>query len=53
MSPMIQTRLQRFRQNRLGFFCFILFSLIFAVSLAANLIANEKPLLVKYQQSFY
>jgi microcin C transport system permease protein len=50
---MIQTRLQRFRQNRLGFFCFILFSLIFAVSLAANLIANEKPLLVKYQQSFY
>jgi len=53
MSPMIQTRLQHFRQNRLGFFCFILFSLIFAVSLAANLIANEKPLLVKYQQSFY
>ncbi|HEX5381531.1 MAG TPA: ABC transporter permease, partial [Acinetobacter sp.] len=53
MSPMIQTRLQRFRQNRLGFLCFILFSLIFAVSLAANLIANEKPLLVKYQQSFY
>ncbi|TCB30260.1 ABC transporter permease [Acinetobacter sp. ANC 4910] len=53
MSPMIQTRLQRFRQNRLGFVCFILFSLIFAVSLAADLIANEKPLLVKYQQSFY
>lgn len=53
MSPMIQMRLQRFRQNRLGFVCFILFSLIFVVSLAANLIANEKPLLVKYQQSFY
>ena len=53
MSPMIQTRLQRFRQNRLGFLCFILFSLIFAVSLSANLIANEKPLLVKYQRSFY
>ncbi|TCB68944.1 ABC transporter permease [Acinetobacter sp. ANC 4178] len=53
MSPMIQIRLQRFRQNRLGFLCFILFSLILVVSLAANLIANEKPLLVKYQQSFY
>lgn len=53
MSPMIQTRLQRFRQNRLGFLCLILFSLIFVVSLSANLIANEKPLLVKYQQSFY
>lgn len=53
MSPMIQTRLQRFRQNHLGFLCLILFSLIFVVSLSANLIANEKPLLVKYQQSFY
>jgi microcin C transport system permease protein len=50
---MIQTRLQRFRQNRFGFLCFILFSLIFTASLAADLIANEKPLLVKYQQSFY
>lgn len=53
MSPMIQARLQRFRQNRLGYFCFILFSLIFVLSLGANLIANEKPLLVKYQQSLY
>ena len=53
MSPMIQARLQRFRQNRLGYFCFILFSLIFVLSLGANLIANEKPLLVKYQHSFY
>ena len=53
MSPMIQARLQRFRQNRLGYCCFILFSLIFVLSLGANLIANEKPLLVKYQQSLY
>lgn len=53
MSPMIQARLQRFRQNRLGYFCFILFSLIFVLSLGANLIANEKPLLVKYQQALY
>lgn len=53
MSPMIQARLQRFRQNRLGYFCFILFSLVFVLSLGANLIANEKPLLVKYQQALY
>lgn len=53
MSPMIQARLQQFRQNRLGYYCFILFSLIFVLSLGANLIANEKPLLVKYQHSFY
>lgn len=53
MSPMIQARLQRFRQNCLGYCCFILFSLIFVLSLGANLIANEKPLLVKYQQALY
>ena len=53
MSPMVQARLRRFRQNRLGFCCFILFSLIFTVALAANLIANEKPLLVKYQHELY
>lgn len=53
MSPMIQARLQRFRQNRLGYCCFILFCLIFVLSLGANLIANEKPLLVKYQQALY
>lgn len=53
MSPMIQARLQHFRQNRLGYCCFILFSLIFVLSLGANLIANEKPLLVKYQQALY
>ena len=53
MSPMIQSRLQRFRQNRLGYFCFIVFSLIFVLALGANLIANEKPLLVKYQHTLY
>ena len=53
MSPMMQTRIQKFKQNRLGYFCFILFILVFILSLAAELIANDKPLLVKYDQHYY
>ena len=53
MSPLMQRRLQRFKQNRLGYLCFILFSIIFTISLAAEFIANDKPLLVSYKNSWY
>ncbi len=53
MSPIMRARLQRFKANRLGFSCFIVFSIIFILSLGAELIANDKPLLVKYENSFY
>ncbi|MQZ30077.1 ABC transporter permease [Acinetobacter haemolyticus] len=53
MSPVMKTRLARFKKNKLGFRCFILFTIVFILSLAAEFIANDKPLLVKYQDSFY
>ncbi|WP_416202128.1 ABC transporter permease [Acinetobacter sp. 1000160] len=53
ISPLMQARFDRFRQNKLGFRCLILFLIIFVLSLLAELIANDKPLLVRYQQSFY
>lgn len=53
MTPIMQARVQRFKQNKLGFGCFIVFIIIFVLSLAAELIANDKPLLVKYEQSLY
>lgn len=53
MSPLMQARLQRFRQNRLGFGCLIIFIVVFVLSVAAELIANDKPLLVRYDQQFY
>ncbi len=49
----MKSRLARFKKNKLGFRCFILFTIIFILSLAAEFIANDKPLLVKYQDSFY
>ena len=53
MSPLMRARIQRFKHNRLGFFCFIVFSVIFVLALASEFIANDKPILVKYDQSFY
>ncbi len=53
MSPLMRARIQRFKHNRLGFFCFIIFSIIFVLALASEFIANDKPILVKYDQSFY
>ena len=53
MSPIFQQRIARFRRNKLGVVCLMLFLAIFMVSLCAELVANDKPLLVKYQQEFY
>ncbi|MBO3671744.1 ABC transporter permease [Acinetobacter soli] len=53
MSPVMQQRLARFKQNRLGFICLIVFAVIFVLAIFSELIANDKPLAVKYQQSYY
>lgn len=53
MSVMMQAACHRFKQNKLGFICLIVFSLLFILSLGAEFIANDKPLLVKYQQAYY
>lgn len=51
--PVWQARIHRFRHNRLGFFSLIMFSLIFLACMGANLIANDKPILVNYQNHWY
>ncbi len=53
MSPILQAGFKRFKQNKLGLSCCILFLCIFVLSLAAELIANDKPLLVKYDHALY
>ena len=53
MSPLMSARFQRFRQHKLGFGCFILFMLIFIATLAVQWIANDKPILIKYDQQYY
>ena len=53
MSPILQAGFKRFKQNKLGLSCSILFICVFVLSLASELIANDKPLLVKYDQTLY
>jgi microcin C transport system permease protein len=44
---------QRFQRNRRGYYSLILFVFLFAMSLMAELISNDSPLLVKYNETLY
>ncbi|MGE8317929.1 MAG: ABC transporter permease [Comamonas sp.] len=44
---------RRFRANRLGFWSLVLFVLLVATSLFANVLSNDKPLVVRYQGQTY
>jgi microcin C transport system permease protein len=44
---------RRFRQNRLGYASLIIFSILFVVSLFAEVISNDRPLLVRYHGELY
>ena len=44
---------QRFARNRLGFWSLVLFSVMVVLSLAAELVSNDRPLLVRYQGELY
>jgi microcin C transport system permease protein len=43
----------RFKRNRLGFWSLIILCTLFVVSLAAEVVSNDKPLLVKYKSQWY
>ena len=38
----------RFKQNRRGYWSLILFGVLFAISMAADVVSNDKPLAVRY-----
>ena len=44
---------KRFRRNRLGFFSLVLFLTLVVLSLFAEVLSNDKPLVVNYQGQFY
>ena len=43
----------RFRRHRLGFVSLVLFTLLFVLSLGAELLSNDRPLVVRYQGQWY
>jgi len=46
-------RWARFKANRIGYASLWIFSILFGLSLCAEIIANDKPLIVRYQGQFY
>lgn len=44
---------QRFRRNRLGYWSLVLFCILVAVSLLAEVVSNDRPLIVRYEGQTY
>ncbi len=53
LSPLNKRRLDNFKSNKRGLYSFLIFTFLFLVSIFADFIANEKPLLIKYQNQIY
>ena len=53
MSPLNQRRLQNFRNNKRGFYSLCAFTVLFVISLFAEFIANDKPIVMSYQNELY
>jgi microcin C transport system permease protein len=53
LSPLIRRRIAQFKTNRRGFWSLWIFAALLAVCLFAEFIANDRPLLVKYDGHLY
>ncbi len=53
LSPINRRRLENFKANKRGYYSFWIFLVLFILSLFAEFIANDKPLLLEYQGSYY
>ena len=53
MTPLSRRRLQNFRSNRRGYWSLWIFLVVFTISLFAEIFANDRPVLVRYDGEFY
>ncbi len=53
MSPLTARKLRNFKANRRGFYSAIIFSILFIVTLFAEFIANDKPIILTYNNAVY
>ncbi len=53
ITPLTRRRLYNFRANRRGFWSLWIFLFLFGISLFAEFVANDRPLLVRYDGAFY
>ena len=52
-TPLTRRRLQNFRRNKRGFWSLWIFLVLFGVTLFAEFLANDRPLLVEYDGKLY
>jgi microcin C transport system permease protein len=53
LSPLAKRRLAVFRASRRGYWSLWIFLVLFGLSLCAEVIANDRPLLVRYDEGWY
>ena len=53
LNPLTRRRLQNFRSNRRGWWSLWIFLVLFFISLFAEFVANDKPLVVAYRGDIY
>ena len=53
LSALSRRRWRNFRSNKRAFWSLWIFATIYTLSLFAELIANDKPLLVRYDGAYY
>ena len=52
-SPIAQRRWRRFRSHRRGLVSLWIFGILFIISMGAELVSNDKPIVVSYEGSLY
>ncbi len=52
-SPLTRRRLDAFRRNRRGYYSLWIFLVLFGLSLFAEFLANDRPILVRFDGAFY
>ena len=53
LSPLNQRRMENFKANRRGFWSLWIFLALFFLSLMAEFLANDRPILVRFKGEFY
>jgi microcin C transport system permease protein len=53
VTPLTKRRLANFRANKRGYWSLWIFLALFGLSLVAELIANDRPLLIRYDGQFF
>ncbi|MBP0615991.1 ABC transporter permease [Jiella mangrovi] len=53
ISPINQRRWQNFKANKRGYWSLWIFGILFVITLFAEFVANDRPILVEYKGEFY